>query len=342
MDFDQIMQEIVNGLSGDFQTDASYLKARMDEYKDHEYGKEIIRACGRLMYEIMPEDMKKEMDAAIQKDELHIDATLEEVRFNVYKKDFNKALSIMESLVRKVKDMEESGAFQNDAVSEYYTFNEAFEEMLFRDLHDTKKDIRRAGIPYAEIYLQYGSLLYDLKRFEDAQAVMAKAVRWNPCNAKIAFEYAESFKVLGDIEAFKAHTIDTFKIAFRPDDVARCYRNLGYYFVEKKLWSEAIACNLMSMQFDRESKSAQSELYYIQQVTKGKIPEPGMKELEKYSKKYGFPIGADRNVLGLAYGYGKHFYEAGQMDGAGYCWKIFYDLTHDDEIKKLLDKLPKE
>ncbi len=58
-DFESIMKEITRGLTGNFEQDISYLNEQMEKYKGHEYEKEILRACGRLIYEIMPEDKKK-------------------------------------------------------------------------------------------------------------------------------------------------------------------------------------------------------------------------------------------------------------------------------------------
>jgi Tfp pilus assembly pilus retraction ATPase PilT len=100
-DFDAIMKEITGGLSGDSQTDMSYLREQMEKYKDHEMSKEIIRACGRLMYELIPDDKKEELAKIISNDSAGTESALEEVRFNIYKKDFNKALRIMEALVKK-------------------------------------------------------------------------------------------------------------------------------------------------------------------------------------------------------------------------------------------------
>ena len=38
--------------------------------------------------------------------------------------------------------------------------------------------------------------------------------------------------------------------------------------------------------------------------------------------------------------YGKHFAEQGDAAGARYCWQITYDLTDDEDIKAMMDKLP--
>ena len=85
-DFDSIMREITGGLSGDLQKDMAYLEEQMQNYKEHELSKEIIRACGRLIYELIPDDKKEELAKAINNDASGTEAALEEVRFNIYKK----------------------------------------------------------------------------------------------------------------------------------------------------------------------------------------------------------------------------------------------------------------
>ena len=109
--------------------------------------------------------------------------------------------------------------------------------------------------------------------------------------------------------------------------------------MEKKQYSEAIAAYLLSTRFERESKQVQSELYYINQVAGG-VKEPSYEEVKQYSEKYGFPMGADNDILGLSYTYGKHFMEEGQNEAARYFISILYELTQDDEIKKMLDSIP--
>ena len=74
------MREITKGLSGDSETDIAYLKEQMKAYKDHEMGKEIIRACARLMYDLMPDDKKKDLEKVISNNASGTEATLEEVR----------------------------------------------------------------------------------------------------------------------------------------------------------------------------------------------------------------------------------------------------------------------
>ena len=78
-------------------------------------------------------------------------------------------------------------------------------------------------------------------------------------------------------------TKDAFKIAYRPASVARCFRNLGYYYTEKKLWDYAAACFFMSMNYEPNDKNAQSELYYIKQMAGREIDLPEFDEFEQFA-----------------------------------------------------------
>ena len=59
MSFDAIMNEIKAGLTGDSNADIDYLQEQVDKYKDHEDAKKIIMECGKLIYELLPEDQKR-------------------------------------------------------------------------------------------------------------------------------------------------------------------------------------------------------------------------------------------------------------------------------------------
>ena len=335
-DFDSIMRKITSGFTGDPAEDIPYLREKSEEYHDHVLSCEISRACGRLIYEMLPDDKKVEINKALGNEKAGTQAALEEIRYNIYKKDYDKALQMTEALVKKAESL---NAFQDDQVSQYFVFDEVFEEVLYDHRYKPTRDLRNAPFPYTEMYAIYGSLLVELGRLEDARAVLQKGLRWNPMNFYIMSEYVETFKMEGDMDTFREKTMEAFRIAIHAPQVARCFRNLGYYYVEKKLYSVAMAAYFLSMRFEKDSKQVQSELFYINQVA-GVIKPPSYEEAEKYAKKHGFPMDADSEVLGLAYTYGKHYMEEGKSEPARYFLGILYELTRDDDVKRMIDTLP--
>ena len=180
--------------------------------------------------------------------------------------------------------------------------------------------------------------MIELKRYDDARVALKKGLHWNPMYFRIMSEYMETYKITGDLETFFSLTLEAFKIAFHAPDIARCYRNLGYYFVEKELYSEAVACYILSTRYEK-SQQVQSELYYIHTKTNGEIAEPTIDDVKGYAEKYGFPIGGDVDVLGLALSCAKSFLEDNTRDAARYFFSIAYEMTNDQYLKELLDSL---
>lgn len=269
-------------------------------------------------------------------DKLNVEATLEEVSNKIGEKNYEKAKELIEELVNKLESLTIN---KKDAVGEYFNFNEAMEEILFRHFYKSGKEVRHTSIPYSIIYLQYGSLLLELGKIKESREALKKAISWNPINLNTTFEYIETFKATGEFEKFAELTREAFKHAFRSKDVAHCYRNMGYYFIEKELYKVAVGCYLLSMNYDKDNQNAKGELFYIENKTGTKIKEPTMEEIKEYSKKYMFPLGANEEVISIAYNYGKHFAEEGQEEPAKYFMLIIYELTQDENIKKIIDNI---
>ena len=61
-------------------------------------------------------------------------------------------------------------------------------------------------------------------------------------------------------------TSDALKYSYYPQDIARCYRNLGYYYVEENDLKTALALYIYSMEYET-SPLAYAEIKFIQSKT---------------------------------------------------------------------------
>lgn len=331
---ERIMEEITLGLTGDSDKDIRYLREQMEKFKDHKFAREIVRACGRLLYKTLPEEKKAELSKLIDNNEKGFDETIDEIKFNIYKKNYDVALELIENMIKEYEAMH---LYEDDEVSEYHCFYEAMEDVLYHILFDPQKDVRHCSIDFAQMYTIYGGLLIDLKRFDDAEAALKKAVLWNPCNAHISFELSETYKLRGMLEEFEKQTRDTLNIVFRRESFARCFRNMAYYFVEKKEYKAAVCCLLYSNGF-APSEKVQAELYYITKLT-GEQYDPKPEELAEYFSRYDLPLGPNKEMLKAAYSYGMHLYEKGEKQGAAYFLEIVAEFVKDEEIDGVLGKI---
>ncbi|MGF2565360.1 hypothetical protein ACQUWZ_25955, partial [Ralstonia pseudosolanacearum] len=144
------MKKITDGLTGHPQKDIPYLMEQTKKYKDHEMGTEILRACGRLMSQCVPEDTKEEVTKIIQEKIDFFNDTLHEARVAQREQKFDEALTAIEKAVHEI---EELGFYKDDRVSEYRCFNEFFEEVLYREYEKPTKTLRYPDFPTDQIYL---------------------------------------------------------------------------------------------------------------------------------------------------------------------------------------------
>lgn len=339
MDLNVILNEITSGLTGEYDVDIHYLKEQMEKYKNHELSKEILRACGRITYDLLPEDKKKELKRVIDEDSKVTKTAIKKIRFNMFEGNIEKAFKLSEALVNKVDGVP---IFDNDSASEYYSFDTTFEEILYEYYNRPQRTIRSAAIPYSEIYYIHGNLLFELKRIPEAQVYLEKSLRWNPASCPVAFEYIETFKAERKLDKFFELTKAQFKYAYKPEYMARCYRNLGFYFIEEEEYSVAVGCFLMSLIYEPDNKLAPSELYYIQSTAPEKYHEPTSEQLNQYAQEYGFPIGAPEAIIGLAHEYSKKALDDNKIDWAIYFLEIFCGLTEDETASQLLEQLKQQ
>lgn len=336
LDYEIVVRTIMQQLTDDVQKNITLLRTAMDRYKDHPLGSEIIKTCARKLYEILPEDQKDKLDQVIGKEMDSIDERLDEIRSLILKKQPEKAKPLMDALA---EEADKNPMFREVNVSQFFRFREWFEECLYHHMYEPKKEIRRAQYPYDEIYAMQGSMYIDLNDLEKARECLRKALYWNPVNAQIFFEYAETFKISGDMETFFEESKKIQKISLHNRDVARFLRNAGYYYTEKGKYPDAMKCYMRSLLYEGDSHAAKSEIEYLNQKYGTEIAMPDADVCKEFRKQNGFSLGPDNELLGMIYAYGKHFMDEKQEEGAAYCFGLLYELTDDPQFKKILEQL---
>ncbi|MDR1603445.1 MAG: tetratricopeptide repeat protein [Gracilibacteraceae bacterium] len=341
MKYEEIMQKVTSGLTGKPDADMEYLRNQSEKYKMHELAQEILRGIGRLMYEVIPPDKREEMERLFKNNRLGVDTSIEEAEFQIHKKNFGRALEILESIIKKIEDDNgELIMFRDDSVSEYHCFRNILEEILYKEMNKPQRTVRAMPEDFDHLYFMYGNLLFELKRFDESSTALKKAIRINPINADAMLELAEISKVKGEWKEYLELTKQCLCIAYSGSNVGRCYRNMGFYYIEKQKYDVATVLYYISMLFDRQSNMAQSELLYIQQISGKPTPPPSGDEVQKIFEQYNIQSGANDLVLGIAAGLGRSAKEQEHYDAARFFFSILYDLTNDDVVKGWIDNLP--
>ena len=129
MTFDEIMAEISGGLSGDPAEDLRFLKEKCEEYKNHECGAEILRACGRMIYELLPEEDRNAVDGIMKKYESQIQSTLEKAHELLFERqEPEKAANLLEALIEKISPLNSP---HEDEQSIFVSLNDSLQEYLY-------------------------------------------------------------------------------------------------------------------------------------------------------------------------------------------------------------------
>ena len=78
MSVNEIMQEIRDGLSGEYGVDMAYLEGQVSKYKDHENAADIESQIAELAYEILPDEKKEQVARMMYLDGKRLDAVMNE------------------------------------------------------------------------------------------------------------------------------------------------------------------------------------------------------------------------------------------------------------------------
>lgn len=258
--YEDIINEIKSNLGSNKDLNKEYLSAQIEVYKDHPYNKEIIKEISRLMWDCLSESEKEEF-AEISGKETQIIDILNDIYYDIedgnYETPLDKLNKFMETF---------PGMFEDDKVNEYHFFTNPLEEMIFRKYIGLKKELRYIpdNQPLLDLYYVYGFLLLESQKYDKAEEYLKKALKINPVSARIILELTEIYKVhTYTLNEYFIRTCDALQYAYYPQDIARCYRNLGHYYIEENQMKTALALFIYSMEYE-PSPLAYTEIKYIQ------------------------------------------------------------------------------
>ena len=336
MEYSKIIEKITGKLTGDIDKDVAMLQKEAEKYMDHEYSEEILRAVGRVLTQVMPNDEKDKIYHILSNLKLSTDAVLDEVKLKIREGDLDKAESIIKSI------LPHEGKYQEDKVSVYFAFNNQIEVIYYKSKFNPQKDIRFVSADIdTEVFLTYAYILIEKKKFDEAMDMLDRGLKYNPLDTELLFEKGEIFKLRKDWEEFKKVTDMCMEYSYSPESIARAYRNYGFMFIELKDYDAAICCYLMSLQFDRNNMTmAQSQLYYISKVIDSKINEEEYFEvIDQLFEERGIQIGANPELLDIAFALGQKYEEDKVYEDACYFYSVVYNLTGDEEIRKRIESI---
>ncbi|MFZ2959906.1 MAG: hypothetical protein WA705_23755 [Candidatus Ozemobacteraceae bacterium] len=324
MEHPDILTLLKKELSGDPEKDHALLQAAAEKYAQHPENREILRAIGRLMYAVLPEDKKRDADKVFAIESNAVRATLLQVRNRIQAKEFDEA----EKLINQVHPDED--LFASDAVTEYFSFNNYLEEVYYREKTGCKKNIHPPPFPFNEYYNYRVFLLFEKRRFDEAETFIEAALKRNPLYAHMLFEKSEIAKSRKDWRAFFDTSLLAFPMLYKRPDLARFFRNIGFYFVERSLWEEAFAAYFTSMYW-HPTNLAEGEIQFILQKSGQDLRKQAAEKCLELLGKHSIPLRADPLWSKIAWHLGRDAFEEKVYDLALFFFTVVHDLVGDEE-----------
>ena len=247
----------------------------------------------------------------------------------VSNKNIDKALNVIKPAISYIEKIDN---ISNDEVS--YTFDSAIEFVAYIVyLKNDKKDTKWCSEIYSRIYTQYGYILIEKDELDLAYRMLKNALRWNPMSIGAYFELSSIALIRNNLSEYYDYTIKAGKRCLTFKGIARYFRNLGYYYTQKKEYKLAICLYNISLIYDKNNY-AFSQLDYIKGILKDKFEIPEYKECFDYAKEKEVDILPNIKLLGKLYGFADN-----QMNNKNAnlvliknIYKLVYEFVLDEEI----------
>ena len=232
----------------------------------------------------------------------------------------------------KINKMNKANDEEISVQKEYHSFLNPLEEILFYQYIGLEKEL--AYIPFNEplfdLYYIYGTLLLENDDFAKAEEYLLKALRINPVSSKTILSLADIYKSkTRTYNRFFLYNVDALKFAYKNEDIARAYRNFGFFYVEENQLDIAAVFYDFSLNFDF-NRQAFRELEYLK--SRGINTEIDRKDAENVIESKKIQVGVNPFILDTLRIICVDLEIRKYYRGALYFYRILYDLTKDNHI----------
>ena len=254
-----------------------------------------------------------------------------EIQEMVKKKDYAGSGEKMKVLLCQVEDV--LGADKGSK----FSFNHILETYYYAYIKKDVSQLSYTEVPIHAYYRMYGFILMHLDKLEEAMEAYDTGLIWNPVDLDIMFQLVELYKRRGMLEPCRKLTMETYDYCCCRRHMGRFYRNLGFYFVERKQLQLAAALYIYSSIYE-PSEHADKELDFISKLSGQPIQDYTLPKLQEIIEAAGIPLGPNPKTLGITSRVGQLELDNGNYDNAYDCFAMVYDLTNEDEMLSAMEK----
>ena len=260
----------------------------------------------------------------------------------------NKNYDLAEQELLKIIDEEEIKEVE-DEKNIHFSFYNYIENLIYWNKYRPSKKLIPPINNIADVYYMLGFINFETKNYGKAIQYLNKAIEWNPISPRMRMEKADAYRNMGEIERFKAEVEKTYQYIYESTFMSKYYRELGWYYSEKRIFDLANALYTQSTMY-MNTELASNELRYIAQQENREPRLSTQEEVKRLFTEYNIPFGISNDITKMIYDESQRLLNENNPQLVNYLYRALYDITLDkrfmlyvdlkDEETKLEVKIP--
>lgn len=330
MEFNDIMDKIKLGLTGETEKDVIYIMQKSAEYSKSPFAEKINTETGKMIYDMLSGEEKILFGHFLQYDSGKVGEKIKNAEKEIYEGNFAKAAEIIKPILSSICCPERNGG-----KFEYASFNNLFEMYIYTEIYKKGAFVKPAKFNFSYIYKLYGFSLFKLSRDEEAEEAYENALSWNPVDVGLMLDLSEIMYLLKKYKKFMELIKSSFKYSYKIGQISLCYYNMGRYYEERKDYEMAVNMYILAHYFE-PNKAAFEKLKKMKSERGVYINTPSAEDMKKICEKANVQMGVNPDIVKLAAAIGTNAKKRGSVEAAKYFYDILFSLTGD---KYVLDKV---
>ena len=184
-----------------------------------------------------------------------------------------------------------------DETSIHFSFENYAEFAVYYSIIGSSKNYVPVSTKMHKWYFFLGLIEENKGNYKDAIDYFDLSKKWNPVHIDTLLERADTFYKLGDSERYRAEIEKAHRYIFSKKDIAKYYREQGWYFSEKELYIIANALYSKSNQYEPNNKTTENEIQYIANKIRKRPEYTDNDVIEMILDDYNIPSGFDKRII---------------------------------------------
>lgn len=326
MNFEEIMNKIKIGLTGEVEKDVIYIMHKTAEYKKSPFAERINKETSKMIYDMLPDSEKALFRQVLQNDDNEVNKKIENSLKSISEGNYMEAIKIIEEIIPNI-----CADGQSDENFDYVSLNNLFEICIYSNIYKKDRLVKPAKFNFSYIYRLYGYCLFKLSRDNEAEKAYNDALFWNPIDVSIMLDLSEIMYLNKKYKNFLELIKKCFKYSYNINQISLCYFNLGRYYFKKENYELSVNMYILSHYF-KPNKAALNKLEEIKSIKGIKIIPPEIDKMREICHKTDIPMGVNPDIIKLAINSGTDAKRHGNFKAAKYFYDILFSLTGDKTI----------